>query len=186
MAELLDEMRPLGPRADDGHVAAKDVPELRQLVDVRSAQEPAERRHPRIVGCRPHRSGLALRIIVHRSELDDGERLAVQARALLAIEHRPAGRQAHDERDDRQGKRQQRQGRGREDDVEPALDDGVQSLKRDIVDVDHRQAVEVLEPRSQRDDLQQIGHDFDVDALAAGALDEFQHVHVLLGRKRDV
>src|SRR5436305_11460658 len=36
--ELLDEERPLRTRADDRHVAAEDVPELRQLVEVESAQ----------------------------------------------------------------------------------------------------------------------------------------------------
>ena len=52
-----------------------------------------------------------------------------------------------------------------------ALDDAVEALQRDVVDVDDRDAVEILEPRAQRDDLQQVGHDLDVDALAAGDLD---------------
>ena len=62
----------------------------------------------------------------------------------------------------------------------------VEALQRDVVDVDDRHAVEILEARPQRDHLQQIGHDLDVDALAAGALDELEHLHVLLGRQRDV
>ena len=45
-----------------------------------------------------------------------------------------------------------------------ALDDAVEALQRDVVDVDDRDAVEILEPRAQRDDLQQVGHDLDVDA----------------------
>src|SRR5215475_12451709 len=49
MLELLDEMRPFGPRTDDGHVAAQDVPELRQLVQVRAAQEAAKRGYTWIV-----------------------------------------------------------------------------------------------------------------------------------------
>src|SRR5262245_37782263 len=51
--ELLDEMRTLGPRPDDGHVPAQHVPELRELVEVRAPEEPAERRHPWIVGYGP-------------------------------------------------------------------------------------------------------------------------------------
>ena len=62
----------------------------------------------------------------------------------------------------------------------------VEALQRHVVDVDDRHAVEVLEPRAQRDDLQQIGHDLDVDHLAARALEELEHPHVLLGRQRDV
>ena len=51
------------------------------------------------------------------------------------------------------------------DDVEPALDDAVEALQRNVVDVDDRHAVEILEARAQRDHLEQIGDDLDVDAL---------------------
>ena len=44
LLELIDEVRPLGPRADQRHVAAQHVPELRHLVDVGPAQEPPDRR----------------------------------------------------------------------------------------------------------------------------------------------
>ena len=54
------------------------------------------------------------------------------------------------------------------------------------MDVDDRQAVEILEARAQRDDLQQVGHDADVDDLAVGVLHEAEHLHVLLERERDV
>ena len=54
------------------------------------------------------------------------------------------------------------------------------------MDVDDRQAVEVLEASAQRDDLQQVGHDADVDDLAVGVLDEPEHLDVLLERQRDV
>ena len=67
-----------------------------------------------------------------------------------------------------------------------ALDDAVEALQRDVVDVDDRNAVEILEAGAQRDHLQQIGHDLDVDHLAAGALEQLEHPHVLLGRQRDV
>ena len=62
----------------------------------------------------------------------------------------------------------------------------VEALQRDVVDVDDRDAVEILEPGAQRDDLQQIGDDLDVDHLAAGAFEELEHPHVLFGRQRDV
>src|SRR5215472_3930690 len=42
--ELLDEMRALRPRADNRHVAAQDVPQLRQLIKIRPPEELAERR----------------------------------------------------------------------------------------------------------------------------------------------
>ncbi len=67
-----------------------------------------------------------------------------------------------------------------------ALDDGVEALQRHVVDVDDRHAVEILEAGAQGNDLQQVGHDLDVDHLAAGALEQFEHPHVLLGRQRHV
>ncbi len=72
------------------------------------------------------------------------------------------------------------------DDVDAALDPGVEALQRHVVDVDDRQAVEVLEPGAQRDELQQVGHDLDVDALAAGDLHQVEQLRVLLERQRDV
>ena len=70
--------------------------------------------------------------------------------------------------------------------VDRALDPGVEALQRHVVDVDDRQAVEVLEPGAQRDELQQVGHDLDVDALAAGDLHQVEQLGVLLERQRHV
>ena len=184
--ELRDEQRTLRPRPDDGHVALEDVPQLRQLVDVRSAQQLADRRPPRILLAREHRTRLGFRILVHRSELVNHERLAVEAHPLLAVEHLAARRQLHQHGDDpeRDGEHDQRGARDR--DVDTALDDAVEALQRDVVDVDDRNAVEILEARAQRDHLQQIRHHLHVHALAARALDQLQHLDVLLRRQRDV
>src|SRR6478672_10863916 len=75
--ELRHEMRPLRPRADNRHVAAKDVPQLRQFVEIRPSQEPTDRRDARVVCHCPHRPGMPLGILVHRPELDDFEWLTV-------------------------------------------------------------------------------------------------------------
>ena len=48
-AVALDELDLLRPRADEAHVAAEHVPELRQLVEARAPQEAADARHPRVV-----------------------------------------------------------------------------------------------------------------------------------------
>ena len=45
--------RDLGARTDERHVAPDDVPELRQLVELRPAQEPSDRRDP-VVPARGH------------------------------------------------------------------------------------------------------------------------------------
>ena len=161
--ELLDEVRALGARADDRHVAPEDVPELRQLVEVRPPEEAAERRHARVVLARPDRAGLALGVVQHRAELDDRERLAVEAHALLPVEHRARRDVSRTSaRDEPERDRQHEQRRAGDHDVDDALDDGVEALQRDVVDVDDRDAVEIFEARAQRDHLQQVGHDLDV------------------------
>src|SRR5436190_1430541 len=48
-AELLDEDRPLRPRAHQAHVAAEHIDELRKLVEAGAAQECAPARSPRVV-----------------------------------------------------------------------------------------------------------------------------------------
>ena len=71
-------------------------------------------------------------------------------------------------------------------DVDRALQDAVEAAQRHVVEADDRDAVEVLEPRAQRDELQQVGDDVDVDPFAVGGLDEAEHLDVLFERQRDV
>ena len=67
-----------------------------------------------------------------------------------------------------------------------ALDPGVEALQRDVIDVDDRQAVEILETGTKGDELQDIGDDLHVDALAAGEFNEVKQLRVLLERQRNV
>ena len=71
-------------------------------------------------------------------------------------------------------------------DIDRPLQDAVEAAERHVVEADDRNAVEVLEPRPQRDELQQVGHDVDVDRLAIGRLDDAEHLDVLFERQRDV
>src|SRR6478609_8310377 len=101
VAILFDDQR---TRADEAHLAAHDVDELRQLVQRPLAQRAPERRDARVLGNLEHRraalvvlvemADLALdgvRVDVHRAELVDAEAAAAIADALLPEEHR-AGR----------------------------------------------------------------------------------------------
>src|SRR5262245_15919538 len=184
--ELRDEKRTLGPRSDNRHVALEHVPELGQFVDVGLAQELADWRPPRILFTGEHRSGFGFGVLVHRPELVNHERLAVEPHPLLAVEDVALRRQLDQGRDDPEGDGQHQQGARGNRDVDAALDEGVEALQRHVVDVDDRQAVELFESRAQRDYLQQVGHHLDVHELAARAFDEPQHLDVLLGRQRNV
>ena len=75
---------------------------------------------------------------------------------------------------------------GRKRDVHGALEHAVEAAERHVVDPDDRQPVQILEPRAERDELQEIRHDVNVDALAAGELDDAEHLDVLVDRQRDV
>src|SRR5439155_23493381 len=72
----------LRSRADQRHLATKHAPQLRQLVDVGPAQEPAEPRHAPVTCLTPLRTAL-LRARHHRPQLHDLELLAALADAPL-------------------------------------------------------------------------------------------------------
>jgi hypothetical protein len=169
-----------GTRSDDGHVAAEDVPELaahRGRNGAANARWPC----PRVVVARPDRSGRILGFHDHRPELVDRECLPIEAHALLLVKG-GAGRALLDEPGHQNGGQPaDRQHSGRERDIDQALDDAVQAAQRHVVDVDHRQPVEILEPGTQRDELKKVRDDVHVDALAAGELDDAQHLQMLGG-----
>src|SRR6185503_9692195 len=106
LLELMDEVRPLGPRTYQRHVAAQDVPQLWKLIDVGPAEQPADRSAPRVVVARPYGAGLALGVLVHRTKLVDRERFAVQSHPLLPVEDRTGRRAANQQRDQREGEGQ--------------------------------------------------------------------------------
>src|SRR3954471_21517024 len=123
LCELGHELRPLGPRADHAHVAAEDVPQLRQFVEARPPEEPTDRRDAGVVAVRPHRAGFRFGISDHRSELVHGERAAVSADARLVIEHRPRGRELHERGRQEHERRAEYKPYEADNDVDTALDE---------------------------------------------------------------
>ncbi len=89
-AQLLDEERALGPRTDEAHVPSQHVPELRQLVEPRLADHPADGGDTIVAVLRPH-GRPRLGIGAHRAELIEREGAAVEAHAVLAIENGSPG-----------------------------------------------------------------------------------------------
>src|SRR5439155_25629551 len=105
---LLDLARDGRARAYDGHLAAEDVDELRELVDAVLANEAADGGDPRIA---LHLEDRAVHLVLrdelglellgvdhHRPELEHEEATAMEPHALLLEEHRPARRELDDER----------------------------------------------------------------------------------------
>src|SRR5437867_6151049 len=97
--EQIDEMRALGARADDAHLALQDVDELRDLVDARAPEESSHRRYAVVPLLRPLSAAFPLRVGDHRPKLLELVRTARQAEPLLAVEDGPFRAQLHQQGD---------------------------------------------------------------------------------------
>src|SRR5690606_28754829 len=69
VAQRLEDLRLLRTRTDDVHITFQHVPQLRELVEARLAEETAEARDARIVLRSPHLLLLARTRGAHRAEL---------------------------------------------------------------------------------------------------------------------
>ncbi len=118
---LLDLVAERGTRADDAHVTAEDVPELRQLVDRRPTQEAPEPRDPRIPLVDRVPGAHRLRSHDHRPELQQLEVLAFPADAHLAVEDRPAVLELDRERGETEQRAREHEPRAGDRDVERAV-----------------------------------------------------------------
>src|SRR4051812_2172804 len=102
------------PRTDKTHLTHQYVKELRQLIEARSAKQPAETRDAGIVGhfLDPFRSAAnelrgkvlvdrVVRVLVHRAKFIEDKRLTVLADPRLFVQHPPVRRRLDDECDRR-------------------------------------------------------------------------------------
>src|SRR4051794_33908224 len=101
MRELAEETRADRARPDERHVAAQNVPELRDLVELRRLQPAPDARQLEIGLADKFRAQVLadalLRARLQRAELKHLEEVAAAADALPAIEHRPPARREHDQ-----------------------------------------------------------------------------------------
>ena len=118
-------------RADEGHVPADDVEDLRHLVDAPPAQDSAERRDARVglVTLEDLRIGQADDLVsifvgshVHRPELRHRDHLATTPHALLRVQDRAATRREGPDRSDDHERQEHDQQDAAEDDVQRSLD----------------------------------------------------------------
>src|SRR5437588_6332218 len=89
---LLDLVAERRPRADHAHLAADDVPELRQLVEGQSAEQLADARDPRVAAVDGRAGADRLRADDHRPQLEELELGAVLADPPLPEADGPAVR----------------------------------------------------------------------------------------------
>ena len=110
-----------GTRPHDRHLAAQDIPQVRQLIEREASQDPADTGDPSIAALDRKSGTRELRTVHHRAQLVDLEPRAALADARLAVD-RATGRLDPDcERDERHERSaQDRTGRG-EQNIERAL-----------------------------------------------------------------
>jgi hypothetical protein len=82
-----DEREVLGTRADEAHLAAHDVPELRELVELRGGEEAAHAREALVLSSGERRT---VGVVLHLAELEHAQVGAALAEAAAAVEDRAA------------------------------------------------------------------------------------------------
>ncbi len=85
--QLGNHLRPLRAWTDEGELTTKNVDDLRQLVEMRTAHDVAERRDPRILHLRPVVDFLRS-TRTHRAELEDREGRTAVSDPRLPVEQR--------------------------------------------------------------------------------------------------
>ena len=139
LAELGDEVGPLGSRADQAHVTAQDVEQLRQLVQRGPAQDAPDRAQPVVVGDVPVGLRLGLVERPQGAELHQLEGHAVAADAFLAEDDALSGFPSDGEGDQGQQRREQHERAGREHDVDQPLHAPGEAAVRRAAEPDQRQ-----------------------------------------------
>jgi hypothetical protein len=142
LAEVGEDLRLLGPRTHDVHVALQHVHHLRELVEAILPQHVADRGDPRVARARPDLQPPVVRV-GHRPELVHREQPAavvelpaalpvdvvlvptVQTHARLAVDHGSRRRELDDQRDQehqRRGRHENENGRHHVEDAPPVRD----------------------------------------------------------------
>jgi len=104
-------------------VTDEDVDELRELVDAGSAEKAADPGDPRVPP--PGHRGRDSGDVPHRSDLDDGEKLAAPSDPLLGEEAEPSRVDRRDEEREEDEPAAQEEADGGDDDVKRPLENGV-------------------------------------------------------------
>jgi hypothetical protein len=141
LAQLGEDARALGARADDVHVALDDVEQLGDFVETGLAKEATDGGDARIALRGPYGTSSLLCIHAHGAELIDRERpstnvrmtaveegggeaaAAVDTDAGLDVENRPPRRQLDRQGDQEENRRSEHQREHSDDDIHRAIDD---------------------------------------------------------------
>ena len=176
-------------RADQAHVAAQHVRELRQFVQGPAPQETADGCDARIVGDLHHRfiqcAGLAeffllrVRVGIHGAEFPHPKQPASRAGAWLPEEDRTTGGERDRRGDDGDHRGQDDQCDGRTSDVEDALERALTQPQAHLVQVHERQTGGHAQAESGAGNRTEGGAQQQIDAAALDAPTDLADVRAL-------
>ena len=174
------------PRADEAHLAAQDVPELRDLVEREPAQHRADGRHARVLADLEERPvglvrGLELglldrRVGAHGAELQHPELLLAEADAPVAVEHGPARVELHRGGDPEPERQPDEQHEAGDEQVEDPLHDPVHPDERGRPQLEQRDPLARHELDARGQQLGGLRRDPHLDAAAVGVVDDLQQL----------
>ena len=172
----------LGSRADERHLAAEHVGELRQLVELRPGEHAPDAREALVVDERQPRTG---GVAPHLAELDHVELAAIATDPARPIEH-GAGLVDHDrDRDDEEDRQREHEQDARKDDVEDPGEHGRARLVQEWIDDEQRHAVDAAHTRALTEVLEQARHDGDREADLTAARGDIGESLVARARVRE-
>ena len=187
--ELLDEVRALRSRPDEGHVATQDVPQLRQFVERGAPQDPADRADALVADDRPLRGRLALVGGPHRPELQALEELPVPADARLTKDHAGTPLEAHRQRAHAHHRSEQDENDRADDHVEDPLERPAHAVELGCPNAHDRDRADVVAVAGLRHEGGQARNDQQVAAGAPGAahaIEQIGLVELAAGHEHDV
>ena len=170
--ELLDEVRALGARADEAHVAVEDIPDLRQFVEAGGADEGADARDARVVVGRELRAREFLGVDAHRAELVDLVGPAEAAGADLAVEGWAAVFELDGDGDGHHERQGEDEGDAREHDVDGALDGALFDAQAQAARTEDGHVVDTLQHGAIAEDLVGARDDEGLDLLVGAVVDD--------------
>src|SRR5262249_22214637 len=163
LLEILNKEWTFRTRSNKAHVSFKDIPELWPFIYVKFSKESPTPGYPWIISVRHHGARLELRVHIHGPELVHHKRFSIQSHPFLFEKDGPSGTKLDERNDDGQKDGCSKEAKEGKRHIHRPLKEGVHPAERNITQVDDGDAVEILDPGTNRHVFENVGNHLDVD-----------------------